>query len=53
VSPLYGFLIGLVLVGTLVAVAHGAHYRERRMQFLEAEVETLRKIVSGQHGRLS
>lgn len=43
------FALALAVVAVIFVAMHGEHYRRRRMQLLEAEVEALRRIVLGEH----
>lgn len=43
------FLIAALLVGAMMFIMHGDHYRNRRLQILTFRVEALEKIIMGNH----
>jgi hypothetical protein len=42
---------GAICAGCVMALLHDGHYRERRLQLIEHDLEALRGIVTGKHGR--
>ncbi len=42
---------GAILAGVVFGLLHDSHYRERRLQLIEHDLEALRAIVTGKHGR--
>lgn len=42
---------GVFMAVCVMLLMHDSHYRERRLQLLEHEVEGLKNMLTGRHGR--